>query len=591
MAATASLLAHHTIAVVHARRLLPRWDLITHLEHGWIDYHLLVTGQVHRLLWDLWMQGYWPPALSIAQIPLYLARGGDMAAGLWTALVVFCLVGVVGTAIIVRVWGTAGTLPAGLFLAGLLSSPFVLAYASVTMTEMLGALTQLLVVLAYAQYRQSASPATTRRFALALTLLFFTKYNYFLLLVGPLVVFEWLERSADLSARERMTRLWLLVRRLMTSPTVLFVTAYLVAMAVVIASGGVEFGVLGQRVSITSIGNSGHVVLYVLLGRLWYLHRQGRIDWAALMATDPRVRALLVWCALPITIWMASPYPNHIRDFTNLVINSPMGAPTVGASLAAYAEALQSSYFYAPWTLVLVVGLCIVAAVRSHRHTPVMQWVLLMIPLQLGAIAVHQTRFPRFLLPTVVLMCLAAAIEVGRWCAGSPRRRLVAAVLTPVAVAAGVLATRTVVGQERFRVVAFELYTDSSALRNALDTIRPTLTDTDRLAVVGQNSALSPGLFRWELGPPSGVPCFPYELAGARRLDLADATRVLLIESLRATSPLDATDYYPRQRQSVLNSVARGEFTLEREFPVADLGVILRDYRRTTPLTHDDTCW
>jgi len=591
MAATASLLAHHTIAVVHARRLLPRWDLITHLEHGWVDYHLLVTGQVHRLLWDLWMQGYWPPALSVAQIPLYLARGGDMAAGLWTALVVFCLVGVVGTAIIVRVWGTAGTLPSGLFLAGLLSSPFVLAYAAVTMTEMLGALTQLLVILTYAQYQESITPTTARRFALALTLLFFTKYHYFLLLVGPLVVFEWLERSADLSIHERMTRLWRAVRRLATSPMVLFITAYLVVMAVVIAAGGVEFRVLGQRVSIRSVGNSGHVVLYLLLGRLWYLHHRRRIDWTALMAADPRVRPLLLWCVMPITIWMASPYPNHIRDFANLVINRPMGEPTVGAGLTTYVEALQSSYFYAPWTLVLVVGLCVVAAVRYHRHTPVMQWVLLMIPLQLTAIVVHQTRFPRFLLPTVVLLYLAAALEVGRWCAGSPRRRLVAVVMTPVVVAAGMFATRTVVEEERFRVVAFELYTDSPALRNALDSIRPTLTDTDRLAVVGQNSALSPGLFRWELGPPSGVPCFPHELAGARRLDLADATRVLLIESLRAASPLDATDYYPRQRQSVLDSVARGELTLEREFPIADLGVILRDYRRTTPLTHDDTCW
>ena len=47
----------HTIDVVGARRLLPRWDLAAHLEHGWFDYHLLATGQLHRLLWDLWQQG------------------------------------------------------------------------------------------------------------------------------------------------------------------------------------------------------------------------------------------------------------------------------------------------------------------------------------------------------------------------------------------------------------------------------------------------------------------------------------------------------------------------------------------------------
>lgn len=39
-----SIVARHSIQMVAARSLLPRWDLATHLWHGWFDYHLLTTG-------------------------------------------------------------------------------------------------------------------------------------------------------------------------------------------------------------------------------------------------------------------------------------------------------------------------------------------------------------------------------------------------------------------------------------------------------------------------------------------------------------------------------------------------------------------
>src|SRR4051794_29652536 len=71
----ARLVDQHTIQIVATQPLLPRWDLATHLNHGWEDYHLLVTGQIPRLFWDLWLQGYWPPVLSIYQVPFYLSLG------------------------------------------------------------------------------------------------------------------------------------------------------------------------------------------------------------------------------------------------------------------------------------------------------------------------------------------------------------------------------------------------------------------------------------------------------------------------------------------------------------------------------------
>ncbi len=100
----ALLVDERTIAIASARRLLARWDLATHLGHGWMDYHLLVTGQIPRLLWDPWLQGYWPPVLSIYQVPFYVVLGGGMASGLRSTLVAFVLIGLTDVAMMWRQW-------------------------------------------------------------------------------------------------------------------------------------------------------------------------------------------------------------------------------------------------------------------------------------------------------------------------------------------------------------------------------------------------------------------------------------------------------------------------------------------------------
>jgi hypothetical protein len=202
--------------------------------------------------------------------------------------------------------------------------------------------------------------------------------------------------------------------------------------------------------------------------------------------------------------------------------------------------------------------------------------------LQLAVIAIHQTRFPRFLLLTMVLLCVAAACETGRWFAGSSWRRIAGTVIAPAVLGVGVFASKTVVTEERFRTVAFENYTDNPTLRAAFDSIRAELRPEDRLAIVGHSNELSPALFRWELGPPSGFPCSPFEIGGARGIELGAATKVLLLMPM-ASEPaiLDITSYYLAQRQAVLDQVDRDELKIDREIPVPDRHLTLRMYRRT----------
>lgn len=576
--------ARETIDVVQAGDLLPRWDLATHIVQGWIDYHLLVTGRIPQLLWDLWLQGYWPPVPSIYMIPFFVLLGGGMPAAAWSSLVALVLIGAIGTAVQWRLWGFASSLPASVFLALLMSSPFVLAYSSLAMTEVPGALAQMVVVLAYATYRQRPDPATARLFAISLTLLFFTKYNYFLLLAGPLVLYEWLERTAGAAIRERAGILWRLVRRMLATRTGALITLYIVIVLVVIRTGGFQFQVLGQRVSVRGIGNSGYVALVLLLARAWYAHRRGEIDWSRLLSADLRVRALLVWLGVPVTIWLASPYPNHIRDFVNLVVNLPVGQPTVEQSVASYFGVLRGLYFYAEWVVVMVGALVVIAWIRYRRQPPVLQWLLIALPVQLLAVALHQTRAPRYLLLTVVLLCFTASSELGRWFAGLRRGAMVAALAAPIVLLAGLAASERVVREPRFRTAAFEHYFASPDLRQALDLLRDTIGADDRLAIGGQSNELSQAVLAWELGPPSGVRCLPFELSGARRLDLSLATRVLLIVPDPANpDSQDEPDYYVAQRQAVEDRVVRGELVLRHDIAVPDVGASLRFYARPSP--------
>jgi hypothetical protein len=578
----ARLVSRHSIDVVQSRHLLPRWDLAAHLVSGWTDYYLLKTLQLHRLAADIWQQGYWPPVHSLFQVPFHLLLGGGLVAGLQSSLAAFVLIGLAAGALLCTEWDWAGLLPSSLFLLFLLTSPFYLAFASVAMMEMLGALVELLVLLSYLRYEQHRSRSAARLFAISLTILFFTKYNYFVLLAVPLILHEFLRRTPGATATQRAAVLYGWARARLSTVTGALLAIYLVGVLLITLSGGFEFVLLGRRVSLHTIGNTGYPVLYGLLARVWFLQRRGRIDWQQLFALDPRIRPLLVWFVVPVIVWLASPYPNHMKDVANLVINAPMGQPSMRAGATAYLLALRDLYFAHVWLLALAVGGLVSAVVRYRKQPVLMQWLILAALLQFAMIAVHQTRFPRFLMQPVLLFWLASAAEIGSWFRG--RGVLAAGAAGIVAAASLIFAVAdapAIVASESFQRIALEHYTDSPALNTAFETIRSGLSPTDRIAVLGRSNELSPGLFDWELGPPSGAPAFPVSIVGGGDDVIDHATRVVLIvpTSSELTSA-EITEAYAGHASALQKRLDRGELALDRDLPVDTLHVTLRVYRR-----------
>ena len=74
-----------------------------------------------------------------------------------------------------------------------------------------------------------------------------------MILAVPLVVHEWLERTSGWPAARRLTTTWTTLRRLASSQAVIFAALYLTALGLLLATGGFETRVLGQRISVRGL--------------------------------------------------------------------------------------------------------------------------------------------------------------------------------------------------------------------------------------------------------------------------------------------------------------------------------------------------
>jgi hypothetical protein len=156
---------------------------------------------------------------------------------------------------------------------------------------------------------------------------------------------------------------------------------------------------------------------------------------------------------------------------------------------------------------------------------------------------------------------------------------VVAAVTAAAAAGAGL---QTAVRGAAFQRLAFANYVESPRLASALAGIRDQRGPTDRLAFLGHRDAVSPALLRWHLGPPSGEATFPLEILRVADLAALETSElVLLVAPLdpRTTTMSIANDH-ARDLARVRTHVRAGALAIVHEYPIPDLEVSLRLYRR-----------
>lgn len=571
IAAVALLLSIRVVTPAATSGLLPRWDLAAHLLNGWTTYDHVANGRLVRFLWDIWSQGYWPPGQSMFQLPFYAAAGGSILGGLHSSTAAFGLTATASVVLLGYIAGHRAWLPAALAVALMSTSPFFLAYATVAMSEMVGALAQVIVLVCYARYERTRDAAATRWLAVSLSLLFFTKYNYFILLAVPLACHVFLASTAGMSPRARLRAVQRAVTACCATAPGLATVVYLLTVVAILSVGGLSVPVGEHRIAFRTVGYSLHPLLYGWLAYAWYTHRHGRWDLRRLAATDPRLPPFILWFVVPVAVWLASPFPNHIKDLVYLVVNVPMGPESAQLGVTAYLNAIRTDYFAHPVVFVAALGAFLSAAARYQRQPPLMRLLIATAALQFAMVTVHHTRDARFLLLAMPSFWIVGAHELGGWLGRQhPSLATTAAALTLCASVAG---AHVVISTPAFRRLAVEHYVRSTALDDALSAIRAVMPREGDVAVIGRRDTVSPSLVKWQLGPPSGLRQFPQEVtreADLARLDMA--AMVVLIEPSEVSTN-DAT-------ARVLAHVDAGTLVPTRTFPISDLGVSIRVFLR-----------
>ncbi len=250
-----------------------------------------------------------------------------------------------------------------------LASPAHRAYATDVMLESSGACLSLAVLYFYLLHSERDSRRSAITLALVWTVLFFLKYNYWLLVTFAILASEaWHRRTAILAAtRETLRHPLRWLARAPFNP-VLIISAALFGLALyVMKTGPLEFHAAGRTIGINRPHGVAHIawVFFCVQLILWW-RRTGR-RWAD--TWTPGDRTIVLGTAIPIAIWFL--IPKRLGWF--LWFLSPQNTdqkvehyvPFYG--LSYYWKAMTDDYLGSQSLLIVIVALSAIGLLGAFR--------------------------------------------------------------------------------------------------------------------------------------------------------------------------------------------------------------------------------
>ena len=498
------LLACNTIAIVKENNLLPLWDQAAHSVEGWEIYFYLRNMNLPMFIWKLWTRGLWPFVNNLYLTVFYFICGPYYYSALISNIIAFIGIGCFSTYILIKLSKNIPIFSVSLIILFLISSPIYLAFASLSMLETFGSLVQLLVFMSYISLNERRDSKSAKIFSCCLTILFFTKFNYFFMVSVPIFIHEYFILTRNLTLGEHW-RNFLKNAKLFLSYTlgkVLFV--YCLTMAILIKVGGFEFYILNQKVYIGDIGGSGHIVLYILLWNLWKSYKKRKEYWKNILSVDYRIRPLVYFFGIPVLIWFAIPYPNHINDFFKFIINRKTENIGFLEGIYYYYNALKNDYFYNDSLFIISIITYFISIMRYKYQEDCKKWLILTSLLQLLMVISHHQKESRFLFLFPVTLWLITCIEIQHWLEKNVVIKYTSIVSALFVLYCGITFSKNVMQDSRFNKFAFAQYTDNNQINDSFKWIKNSINEKDSIAILGKSNTLSPSLFYWNLGPPKG---------------------------------------------------------------------------------------
>jgi hypothetical protein len=597
---------------------LPLWD---EAKYGLDGVRLAAAvAELDLARWVAIVYGLdvWPPLFPVVESIAFLAGGPSVAVA--RGLIAPLFLGAVAAAF----WAGREIAPASPAVAVaaaalVLTSPFVQLFAAHAMLEVPGALLLLVALAAYARsLRHPAAVSRSRALVAAgllATALFFTKYNYAVLWIVPLLVNEaWTAcggaRAVVARALERARAIdW---RR----PWTAFVALYALGLVAIAVTGGGSVRIGGAELRATSIGNPLYLLILIAGIRAASTPRRSSArfrQWVRGLA--PRRRVLLWTTAAPVAVWLL--LPPHLRSFVDFLDNRGSGLAMAPAGLLYHPRVFIEQYHGSAWVGTLALALALAAIPRMARAAPGVRVVLLGAVTGLAATMIHPYKEPRFFFTVAPLVWLGAAWNAATLAEGIVRRaasrpaasrgrepgdaataRLaVAAALTAAVLLAAAAPPALTPGLPD----AFARHTVPASTALLLDRVVE-LARAQPALVIGTWNQHSPMLIEWRFRellsdraplPELAIPTRRREAAAdelARRLRAPGAPpRVLSIEldAASAPSPEWAAAYAAETAwlDPLRASLTEGAlpFALAAEEPFAATGYRLRVFRLVSP--------
>jgi len=574
------VIAGQTILVVPDHNLFPQWDPATHSLYGWKMYYSLIQLKPLMFFWEIWSKGLWPFMYYLFQVPFYFLTGSQIEASSFSSLFAFLCIGVLAILFFKKALKIFPLVAISVFLLLLISSPAYLAYSSLAMTEVFGSFMQLLVFTSYILATDSKSRKHAILFSVSLTMLFFTKYNYFILAVMPLLINEYIIYTKMWNIRDHIIHMWKSSKRILSSLTGIVLFLYLIFLSILISTGGFEFQLFNQQIFVHSIGNTGYIVLYFLLIRFWILHRKKKANYAGFLSKDFRIKPLITYFILPLVIWFAIPYPNHIKEFFGLIVNRQTEGSTLLGSFSFYFNVLQNNYFQGSTVFYLAFLVFLVALIRFKGQPQITKWLVIAALVQFILVITHPYKDARFIFMALLPLWLVVAMEINNWVTKINTNKMLIYPVSLILISTGIILFHNTVIGDSFKKFAFYIYTESPELTNSFNKIRNQIGNEDRLVIIGgTNNMLSPALIEWEFGAPRGYKNFQGIFLGNDYKTLNNATHLLIIAPLHNNTDVEFLDSYNQHSEKINELISNRKVQFLTESDIDDFNFSFKIYK------------
>jgi hypothetical protein len=384
------------------------WRNVYHDRHGHYATGLdvavrLRSFDVPGLLSQIQKAQVWGPVNGLA-LGIVLAIGGfDHRLAIVPSLACWTAVIVLTALIACRLFRDNNILAAtaaGVAVAFTTTSPALQLLARDVMLELPGTALSALAIFAF--MRAAAAPENRTRWrvlALVLTVLFFLKANYFIMVVAALAI-AWLTLPGRFREVVNATRTIApsaaMLRRLLLDPLIIGAAIVAAAAVVIVLRGPVPYELFGRSVSLyppRNVVTIAYALLFARAATSWWRARAG-FHQRLSVAT----RALFYFLVVPIAVSFL--LPQRLGVFLWFVGPTHAGASggySLGNAGSVYAPAFLEGFSVAPWAGWLALALFGCAMFRWRRFPAEGRAVFVFALLCTAVVLIHPQQQGRFL--------------------------------------------------------------------------------------------------------------------------------------------------------------------------------------------------